>query len=81
MLSIRLDLEIERRLSRLAKITGHTKSYFGGQLIEGNLNDLEDRCLAEARLKKRRRALTSLRVRKLLDLEHLNPLMVASKNS
>jgi len=63
MLSLRLDPDIERRLSNLAKLTGHTKSYFARQLIESNLEDLEDRCLAEARLEKRRPALTSHQVR------------------
>jgi RHH-type rel operon transcriptional repressor/antitoxin RelB len=48
MLSLRLDPDIERRLSKLAKLTGQTKSYYARQLIEGNLEDLEDRCLAEA---------------------------------
>jgi RHH-type rel operon transcriptional repressor/antitoxin RelB len=50
MLSLRLDPDIEGRLAKLAKLTGHTKSYFARQLIESNLEDLEDRCLAEARL-------------------------------
>jgi predicted DNA-binding protein len=53
-------------LSKLAKPTGQTKSYFARQLIEGNLEDLEDRCLAEARLEKRHPALTSGQVRKQL---------------
>jgi RHH-type rel operon transcriptional repressor/antitoxin RelB len=70
MLSLRLDPDIERRLSKLAKLTGHTKSYFARQLIESNLEDLEDRCLAEARLEKRRPALTSQQVRAELGLEH-----------
>jgi RHH-type transcriptional regulator, rel operon repressor / antitoxin RelB len=70
MLSLRLAPDIERRLSKLAKLRGHTKSYFARQLIEGNLEDLEDRCLAEARLEKRRPALTSVQVRETLGLEH-----------
>lgn len=41
MLSLRLDPDIERRLAKLAKLTGHSKSYYARQLIEGNL---EDRC-------------------------------------
>ena len=69
MLSIRLDPEIERRLSVLAQRTGRTKSYYARELIEGNLEDLEDRYLAEARLEKRRPALSSLRVRKELGLD------------
>jgi RHH-type rel operon transcriptional repressor/antitoxin RelB len=69
MLSIRLDSDIEHRLSELAKRTGRTKSYYARELIEGNLEDLEDRYLAEARLEKRRPSLTSRQVRKKLGLE------------
>jgi len=70
MLSIRLDPEIERRLAELAQRTGRTKSYYARELIEGNLEDLEDRYLAEARLEKRRPPLTSHQVRKKLGLGH-----------
>ena len=70
MLSIRLDPDIEKRLSELAKRTGRTRSYYARELIEGNLEDLEDRYLAEARLEKRRPSLTSRQVRKQLGLEH-----------
>ncbi len=70
MLSIRLDPDIERRLSELAKRTGRTKSYYVRELIEANIEDLEDRYLAEARLEKRRPPLTSRQVRKELGLEH-----------
>ena len=45
MFSIRLEPEIERRLSELAKRTGQTKTYYARELIESNLDDLEDRCL------------------------------------
>ena len=69
MLSIRLDPTIERRLSELAKRTGRTKTYYARELIEGNIEDLEDRYLAEARLEKRRRPLTSRQVRKELGLD------------
>lgn len=54
MLSIRLDPEIERRLNELARRTGRTKSYYARELIESNIEDLEDRYLAEARIEKRR---------------------------
>ena len=69
MLSIRLDPAIERRLSELAKRTGRTKTYYARELIEGNIEDLEDRYLAEARLGKRRKPLTSRQVRKELGLD------------
>ena len=69
MLSLRLDPSVERRLDQLAQRTGRTKSYYARELIEGNLEDLEDRYLAEARLEKRRPALTSRQVRKDLGLD------------
>jgi len=69
MLSIRLDPEIERRLAELARRTGRTKSYYARELIEGNLEDLEDHYLAEARLEKRRPPLTSRQVRRELGLD------------
>jgi len=69
MLSIRLDPDIEKRLTELAQRTGRTKSYYARELIEGNLEDLEDRYLAEARLEKRRPALTSRQARKQLGLD------------
>ena len=69
MLSIRLEPGIERRLNELAKRTGRTKSYYARELIESNIEDLEDRYLAEARLEKRRPSLTSAQVRKELGLD------------
>jgi RHH-type rel operon transcriptional repressor/antitoxin RelB len=68
MLFIRLDPDIERRLNALAKLTGRTKSYYARELIESDIEDLEDRYLAEARLETRRAPLTSRRVRKQLGL-------------
>jgi RHH-type rel operon transcriptional repressor/antitoxin RelB len=69
MLSVRLDPEIEKRLAELARRTGRTKSYYARELIEGNIEDLEDRYLAEARLEKRRPPLTSRQVRRELGLD------------
>jgi RHH-type rel operon transcriptional repressor/antitoxin RelB len=70
MLSIRLNPDVERRLSELAKRTGRTKSDYARELIEGNIEDLEDRYLAESRIQKRHASLTSRQVRKELGLEH-----------
>jgi len=67
MLSLRLDPDVERRLDELARKTGRTKSFYARELIEENLEDLEDRYLAEARLEKRRTPLTSRQARKELD--------------
>jgi RHH-type transcriptional regulator, rel operon repressor / antitoxin RelB len=70
MLSIRLNPDIERRLSELAKRAGRTKSDYARELIEANIEDLEDRCLAESRLESRRPPLTSRQVPRELGLEH-----------
>ena len=47
MLAIRLPEEVERRLEKLAKRTGRTKTYYARQAILEHLDDLEDLYLAE----------------------------------
>jgi len=42
MLGIRLEPELERRLARLAKKTGRSKSYYARQAIRQFLEDRED---------------------------------------
>ncbi len=42
MLAIRLPETIEKRLDRLAKRTGRTKSYYAREAILQHLDDLED---------------------------------------
>jgi RHH-type rel operon transcriptional repressor/antitoxin RelB len=69
MISIRLKPDIEKRLTRLAKETGRTKSFLASKLIEENLDETEDRYLAEARLEKRGRTYTSRQVRRELRLD------------
>jgi RHH-type transcriptional regulator, rel operon repressor / antitoxin RelB len=69
VLSIRLKPSIEKRLSRLAKETGRTKTFYASKLIEENLEDLEDRYLAEARLEKRGKVYTDAQVRRELGLD------------
>jgi RHH-type rel operon transcriptional repressor/antitoxin RelB len=51
-LSIRLDPELDKRLARLAKRTGRTKSFYIKQAIEAQLNELEDIYLAESVLQR-----------------------------
>jgi len=41
MLAIRLDEEIEKRLARLAKRTGRTKTFYAREAILEHLEDLE----------------------------------------
>jgi RHH-type rel operon transcriptional repressor/antitoxin RelB len=50
MLAIRLPEKIEKRLARLAKRTGRTKTYYAREAILEHLDDLEDIYLAEKRL-------------------------------
>ncbi len=50
MLAIRLPENIEKRLDRLAKRTGRTKTYYAREAILQHLEDLEDIYLAEKRL-------------------------------
>ena len=46
MLAIRLDSELERRLTLRAKKTGRTKTFSAREAIEQHLEDLEDYYLA-----------------------------------
>ncbi|MFI5092853.1 MAG: CopG family transcriptional regulator [Candidatus Acidiferrum sp.] len=69
MLSIRLKPAIEKRLSRLARETGRTMTFYASKLIEENLEDLEDRYMAEARLEERGKTYTAAQVRRELGLE------------
>ena len=47
MLAIRLPETIEKRLDRLARRTGRTKTYYAREAILRHLDDLEDIYLAE----------------------------------
>jgi RHH-type transcriptional regulator, rel operon repressor / antitoxin RelB len=47
MLAIRLPAEIEKRLAKLAKRTGRTKSFYAREAILEHLDDLEDIYLAD----------------------------------
>lgn len=53
--SIRLDLEIEQRLDRLAAQTGRTKAYYLRELITNGLEDMEDYYLAAATMERIRK--------------------------
>jgi len=50
MLAIRLPQSIEKRLEKLARRTGRTKTYYVRQAILEHLEDLEDMYLAERAL-------------------------------
>jgi RHH-type transcriptional regulator, rel operon repressor / antitoxin RelB len=69
MITVVLTPDIERRLSELAKRTGRSEGEFARELIEGNIEDLEDRYLAEQAIAEGGPRLTSEQVRKELGLE------------
>ena len=50
MLAIRLPANIEKRLDRLAKRTGRTKTFYAREAILQHLEELEDIYLAEKRM-------------------------------
>jgi RHH-type transcriptional regulator, rel operon repressor / antitoxin RelB len=54
MLAIRLPQSIEKRLERLARRTGRTKTYYVREAILEHLEDLEDLYLAERALERLR---------------------------
>lgn len=55
MLAIRLPPSIERRLEKLARRTGRTKSYYVREAILQHLEEIEDLYLAERALDRIRR--------------------------
>ncbi len=48
--SLRLPEDVSKRLERLAKLTGRSKTFYMVQAIREHLDDLEDLYLAEQRL-------------------------------
>ena len=52
MLAIRLPQSIEKRLERLARRTGRTKTYYVREAILEHLQDIEDLYLAEGALER-----------------------------
>jgi RHH-type rel operon transcriptional repressor/antitoxin RelB len=52
MLAIRLPQSIEKRLEKLARRTGRTKTFYVREAILQHLEDLEDVYLAETRLER-----------------------------
>jgi len=50
MLAIRLPENIEKRLERLAKRTGQTKTFYAREALLAHIEELEDVYLAEAAL-------------------------------
>jgi RHH-type rel operon transcriptional repressor/antitoxin RelB len=52
MLAIRLPQSVEKRLEKLARSTGRTKSFYAREAIVQHLDDLEDIYLAERALER-----------------------------
>jgi RHH-type rel operon transcriptional repressor/antitoxin RelB len=52
MTAVRLDPQIEKRLTKLAASTGRSKSYYLRQALEEHLEDMEDAYIALHRLEK-----------------------------
>ncbi len=68
MLAIRLQPDIEKRLARLAKMTGRTKTFYAREAILRHLEDLEDYYLAAEAARNPGRAFTSEEAKRELDL-------------
>jgi len=68
MLAIRLDAETETRLTRLAKKTGRTKTFYARETILEHIGDLEDIYLATGRLKRPARTYSAKEVKRELGL-------------
>lgn len=68
MLAIRLQPDIEKRLDRLAKKTGRTKTFYAREAIIKRLEDLEDYYLASEAAKNPGRVYTSEEAKRELGL-------------
>jgi len=69
MLAIRLPEEIEKRLERLAKKTGRTKTFYAREAILEHIEDLEDTYLSANRLKRTAKRWTQEELERELDLD------------
>ncbi len=70
MANVRFKEELETRLQNLAQLTGRSKSFYIRQLVEDNIDQLEDRYLAEQRLENPTKRLSSEQVRRELALDN-----------
>lgn len=68
MLAIRLQPDIEKRLDRLAKKTGRTKTFYAREAILQHLDDLEDYYLAAEAARNPGRSFTSEEAKRELGL-------------
>jgi len=70
VLSVRLNPEMDKKLNRLAKETGRTRSYYVKMALDEYLQDREDYLLALAVLEQGEPRTPINEVRKELGLEH-----------
>ncbi len=70
MLGVRLEPEMEKRLERLAKKTGRTKSYYAKEAIRQYIEDREDSLLADEVLGRNEPTFTLAEVRRELGLDN-----------
>jgi RHH-type rel operon transcriptional repressor/antitoxin RelB len=68
MLAIRLEKKIEERLTKLARKTGRTKTYYAREAILEHLEELEDTHVALDRLANPARIYSASEVKRALDL-------------
>lgn len=69
MLGVRLEPELEKRLERLAKKTGRTKSYYAKEAIRQYVEDREDYLLAVQVSKRNEKTFSLEQVRRKLGLD------------
>jgi RHH-type transcriptional regulator, rel operon repressor / antitoxin RelB len=82
MLAIRLPDKIEKRLDRLAKRTGRTKTYYAREAILQHLEELEDIYLAEKRLAEIRAGrVRTIPLEKVMRRYGLNPKSATAEKS
>src|SRR5713226_9700484 len=66
---VRIPVALDERLTRLARQTGRSKSYYARKAIERLINDTEDYMLAAAAAKAARKTYSSAAVRRLVGVE------------
>ena len=69
MLGVRLEPEMEKRLERLAKKTGRSKSFYAKEAIHRFLEDREDSLLADEIVSRNEPTFTLAEVRRELGLD------------
>lgn len=69
MTSVKLPLDLEKRLETLANETGRTKTYYIKEALLNQIEDMEDRYLSLQRLEKPMKALTMEEAKHELSLD------------